>query len=333
MSDKHYTHQGDETYLELALRRSKPWFEANATFLIYGLAAVLAVVAAIVWMQRQPATNFEASALWLDAEAPEDYQNIADKHEGTKLGDLARLKQADSLLNNASRNMFSDRETANKELEAAEKALDRLANSSTIDSAVRDRVSIDQARLAEIRCDGTEASVKAAVDAWQNVITQNDASIAKTLAEARIAKLADTDASEFYAWFQPLNPKPADDLQMPGLPTMPGPGSRVPAVPPNLDLPNLDLPILEDLMPEGAEGSSESAEEPTETDSPAKEEPETEAKSDEEKPADPEPAKEEASSEPKADNEPAATEEAKTKPASATEEPVEDGEAKVDPSE
>ena len=84
-----------------------------------------------------------------------------------RLGSLARLKQADSLLNNASRNMFTDRETANKELTAAEKALDRLGNSSSIDDAVRDRIAIDQARLAEIRCDGTDASVQTSVDAWQ----------------------------------------------------------------------------------------------------------------------------------------------------------------------
>ena len=285
MSDKHYTHQGDETHLELALRRSISWFNANATFLIYGLAAVLAVVAGIVWMQRQPAANSEASALWLDADTPEDYQNIADKFEGSKLGILARLKQADSLLNNASRNMFTDREIANKELTAAEKALDRLGNSSSIDDAVRDRIAIDQARLAEIRCDGTEASVKTSVDAWRNVITQNAASVAKAVAEARIAKLADSDASEFYAWFQPLDPKPADDLQMPGLPGTPGPGSNVPDVPLNLD-----LPILEDLMQESTDDSSESAEEPAKADSPAEDSLETEEASTEPAPAVEEPA-------------------------------------------
>ena len=101
MSDKHYTHQGDETHLGLALRRAKPWFDANATFMIYGLAVVLAVAAAIVWMGRQPDENAGISALWMEAKAPEDFQNIADKYEGTELGNLARLKQADALLNSA----------------------------------------------------------------------------------------------------------------------------------------------------------------------------------------------------------------------------------------
>jgi predicted negative regulator of RcsB-dependent stress response len=300
MSDKHYTDSGDETHLELALRRSMRWFDANATFLIYGLAVVLAVLAGIVWMQRQPEANTEASALWLDADTAEDYQDIADQFEGTRLGSLARLKQADSLLNNASRNMFTDRETANKELTAAEKALDRLSNSSSIDDAVRDRIAIDQARLAEIRCDGTEASVKTSVDAWQNVIDQNDASVARTIAESRIAKLGNSDASEFYAWFQPLDPKPADDLQMPG---MPGPGSNAPNVP--LDL---DLPVLDDLMLETTDESSESAEEAAQTDSSAQDNAENETKPVDE-PAEPEegspepaPAAEEpANSEPEAE--------------------------------
>jgi len=303
MSDKHYTHSGDETHLELALRRSLRWFDANATFLIYGLAVVLAVAAGIVWMQRQPEANSEASALWLDADTAEDYQDIADKFEGTRLASLARLKQADSLLNNASRNMFTDRETANKELTAAEKALDRLGNSSSIDDALRDRIAIDQARLAEIRCDGTEASVKNSVDAWRNVIAQNDASVARTVAEARIVKLAESDASEFYAWFQPLDPKPADDLQMPGLPGMPGmpgPGSNVPDVPLNLD-----LPVLEDLMQETAEDSSESTEEAVQTDSSAEDNADTETGTDdepEEASTEPAPAAEEpADSEPEAE--------------------------------
>ena len=157
----------------------------------------------------------------------------------------------------------------------------------------------------------------------RNVIAQNDASVARAVAEARIAKLADSDASEFYAWFQPLDPKPADDLQMPGLPGMPGPGSSVPDVPLNLD-----LPILEDLMQKSADDSSKSAEEPAQTDSPAEDNLETEAKS-----ADP-PAKEAASSEetPKDGDEPAETEKASTEPAPATEEPA-DGEPEADAAE
>ncbi len=248
MSDKHYTHSSDATHLETALRRTKPWFEANATFLIYGLAVVLAVVAAIVWMQRQPEQNSAASALLMDADGPEDFQNIADQYEGTPLANLARLKQADTLLNSASSKLFTDRTAANAELEQAEAALNRLPEASGIDAAVRDRVAINLARLTEMRCDGTEESIQGAIDAWQNVLTQNENSIGKLLAEGQIAELKKASAADFYAWFQPLDPKPADDLSFPGLPggTF-GPESVVPEVPPNAEFPMLDELKLDGL--------------------------------------------------------------------------------------
>ena len=248
MSDKQYTHQGDATHLELALRRIKPWFEANATFLIYGLAVVVAVAAAIVWVRRQPDDNAGVSALWMDAQAPEDFQNIADKNEGTKLGSLARMKQADTLLNSATRKMFTDRAAANQELDQADAALNRLADAANLDELLRERVLLGQARLAEIRCDGTKESVQAAGNAWQEVLNQNMASIAKDLVERRIAELKKPHAATFYAWFNALDPQPADDLTTPGLSgsSPPAPGSAVPDVPLNFDLPILDKFGLDD---------------------------------------------------------------------------------------
>ena len=112
MSDRKYTHHDDQTHLETALRRTQPWVEANLTFLIYGLAAVLAIAAGMVWYQRQPEVNAAVSAEWMDARQPEDFQNIADTHDNSPLGRLARLNLADSLINKGSRAMFTDREPA-----------------------------------------------------------------------------------------------------------------------------------------------------------------------------------------------------------------------------
>ena len=254
MSDKHYTHHDDSTHLELVLRRAKSWFEANGTFMIYGLAAVLAVAAAIVWARRQPPENAGISALWMDARAPEDYQNIADKYEGTELGNLARLKQADALLNSASGKMFTDRSAANLELDQAEAALKRLEDADSMDETVRERVLLGLARLTEVRCDGTEESVKAASDAWQAVLNQNQASIARDLVENRIAELKKPETASFYAWFHKLDPTPADDLNLPGFPS--GPASTVPNVPSNLNPPKFELPTLEELGLDGGQESS-----------------------------------------------------------------------------
>lgn len=258
MSDKHYTHHDDRTHLESALRKTVPWFEANATFLIYGLAAVLAVAAAVVWVRRQPQENSEVSALWMDAEQPEDFQNIADEHGGTSLGRLARLQQADSLLNSAIRKSFTDRAAANLELEQADAALNRLTDLGDLDSSAAERVLIGKARLAEVRCDGTAESMQSVIAAWQAILDYNDASIAKEMVERRIARLGTPEAAEFYVWFHALDPKPEDDLTAPGMPgsALPGPGTSVPAIPSGgtpLDLPSFNF---------GTSDSSETADEP-----------------------------------------------------------------------
>ena len=244
MSDKRFTHRGDRTHLELALRRTIPWFEANGTFLIYGLAAVLAVAAALVWIQRQPEANSGVSAQWMDAQAPEDFQTIADEYDGSQLGSLARLKQADTLLDSATRKMFTDRKAANQELELAEAALSRLSDAPMFDDVVHARVLIGLARLAEIRCDGTDESVVTATQAWQEVLEQSETSIGKDLAERRIAELTDPAVASFYVWFHALNPTPADDLNTPDFSGSPSFGSESADSP---DVPNLDFPVLPEL--------------------------------------------------------------------------------------
>jgi predicted negative regulator of RcsB-dependent stress response len=281
MSDKHYTHHDDQTHLESALRQAKPWLETNATFLIYGLAAILAVAAGIIWFQRQPVANAAASALFQEASEPEDYQAIADEYGDTKLGNLARLNQATGLLNSASRNLFTDREAAKSELEQAEAALNRLAENSGLDAMLHERVLIGKARLAEIRCDGSEESRKAAASAWQTVLDEYETSMAKELAEGQIKALNDPDNAAFYAWFSELEPKPADDLNMPGL--MPGmggsgPGSTVPDIPGNLTLPTFPDALIDDTPEaekgkEPAEAAEETSETETLTEEPASEEP------------------------------------------------------------
>lgn len=284
MSDKHYTHHDDQTHLETALRQAKPWLETNATFLIYGLAAILAAAAGIIWFQRQPPVNSDVSALFQQASEPEDFQAIADEYGNTKLGQLARLNQATGLLNSASGNLFSDREAANAELEEAEAALGRLEDTSGLPAMIHERVLIGQARLAEIRCDGSEESTQAAAAAWQKLLDEYESSIAKELAERQIEALGNPDNAPFYAWFNTLEPKPADDLNMPGLlPGMGGngPGTSVPEIPENLTLPTLPESVEEtpdgdkaaEATTESAETASPSEESATPAEEPASEEP------------------------------------------------------------
>ena len=244
MSDKQYTHQ-DRTHLENVLRRARPWFEANATFLIYGVAAILAVAAAVVWYQRQLPDNAIVSADWMVARQPEDFQAIADSHESTGLGQRARLRQATELLNSGIRNQFINRSAARDELDQAESAFRRLANTSSLNSEIHERVLIGIAKLTETRCDGSDESIKAGIDAWEHVLDEYENSIAREHARQRIARLSQESAREFYAWFHGLDPKPTDDLSVPGLPDMDVPDvpdlSLIPGMPELPDLPEMGL--------------------------------------------------------------------------------------------
>jgi len=240
MSDRQYSHHDDQTRLETALRSTQPWLEANLTFLICGFAAVRAVAAGIVWYQRQPEANAEVSAQWMDARQPEDFQNIADTHDNSPLGRLARLSLADSLINNGSRSIFSDREAADADFELADAALSRLTDSSELGDNERQRVLMSQARLAEIRGDGSDESIQAAIAAWQKILDQFEEPFAKEYVEGRIEELGKPGVGTFYAWFHEFDPKPQDDLNLPGLGLglEPGPGSAVPDIPSLTDEPD-----------------------------------------------------------------------------------------------
>jgi hypothetical protein len=239
MSDRHYVHHEDEVALAKILKESKPWIERFGTTLIYGLAAVLAIAAVIVYVARRPpATASESQALMLAA-TPEDYQAVADEAANTPIGTVARIRQAELSLQNAVNNMFTDRKLAIEELDKAAATYDRLSERKDVDGVLRERVLAGVARVAETRCDGTDATVKAAVDAWQKLLKEfPESKMFKDIAEDRVKKLPAEATKSFYAWFQQQKPEPGDDLQLP----QDGPG-KVPAIP-HIDIPDLTAPSI-----------------------------------------------------------------------------------------
>lgn len=219
-------HIEEQTALEAALRKALAWFSTNLTTVIYALAAVLAIAAIVVFLQRKPAGNAEASQLLLVASTPEEYQDVADSFPTSLLGMWSRLRQGDRLLDNAVTNLFMNREQGVEDLAAAKAAYENLGSQSGLPDALRERVLIGMARVAECECDGTAESVKAAETAWQQVIGAFDDSIVKQQCEDRLARLKTPEAAEFYKMFAALDPKPA----------LPG-ASNVPEIPDGL-LPN-----------------------------------------------------------------------------------------------
>jgi hypothetical protein len=285
MSDRHFVHHEDEVQLAKILRDSKPWLEKYGTTVIYGLAAVMAVAAVGVYIARRPPATAPESREMLLASTPEDYQAIADATPDSKIGIIARVRQAELLLGNAVEKLFSDREKAVEELAAATTAFERLAERKDVTGYQRERVLAGLARAAESQCDGTDESVQAAIQAWELLLKEfPDSKLFKDLAEERVKKLSDESTKSFYAWFHSQNPKPADDLQIP----QDGPG----AVP---DIPRISIPDLTSPMPtvpsapvDAKEGDAK--EEASDTSAPAADTPATETPAAEpkaeEKPAD-----------------------------------------------
>ncbi|MEZ6129226.1 MAG: hypothetical protein R3C59_11130 [Planctomycetaceae bacterium] len=310
------THHDDRTELEKLLFRLKPWLQENGTTLIYALAAVLAIAAVVIYARRTPPGNAEASRALLLAVTPEDFRDVADEYPDTHIGSWSRLRQADRLLDNAVSNLFSNRAVGLEEMDQAEAAYQRLADRTSLDEQIRERVLIGLARVTENRSDGTEAASRKAIAAWQLVLDEFPSTIIKEHAEQRIKELATKESQEFYAWFHKQDPKP-----------LPVGQPDVPAIPGGLSIPGMsedagDVGPVEATVPEEPSDAAkpEAAEaKPAEPAQPATEEKKaTEGKPTEEKPAAEKPAAEKPAAEEKASEaEPAgaAKSESETKPA------------------
>lgn len=214
-------HHDDQTELEKLFRNSKPWIEENGTVLIYAVAAFMAIAAVYVYMNRTPPAQVEASRDLLLAVTPEEFRDVADAYPGTEIGEWARLRQADRLLDDAVTNMFTNREEGKSLLSQAETAYEQLVGQSGLDDQIRERVLIGLARIAETRCDGGGETTKSAVDAWKRVLNEYENTLVKQHAESRIEELATEKSHAFYTWFQAQNPSPADPGMAPGQPQVP----------------------------------------------------------------------------------------------------------------
>jgi len=216
MSDKHYVHAPETTKLEELLKQVKPWFERYATALIYLVSAVIFGIAVLVWMNRGPAAGSETTQLLLTAtrnQELETFRDLADNNSDSEIGIWARVRQADLMLRDAMQKMYTYRKDAQEELEAALTAYENLENRTDLPSLARQRVLVGLARITEAQCDGSQASIKSAVDAWQRILDEyQDSAVFESLAEERIEQLSLESTAEFYAWFQQQNPSPDVNL-------------------------------------------------------------------------------------------------------------------------
>lgn len=269
MSDRHFVHHEDEVQLARILKESKPWLERYGTTVIYGLAAILAVAAVVVYIGRQPpATAVESEKLLL-AKSAEDFRDLADSTPDSPIGISARLKEGEMQLSSAMGNLYSNRKVGLEELDSAEKVFKKLEERKDLNDETRLRVLVGLARVIEARCNGNDETVKASIDAWDRILKEfPDSKMFNKVAEDRKKKLNEETTKSFYAWFQQQDPKPGDDLLLP----QDGPG-KVPDIP-NLNIPDFTTPVTPEkdapkdgTKPEGAAPAEGSA--PVEGSAPA----------------------------------------------------------------
>ena len=312
MSDPQFTHEPDEVQLAKLLRGYRPFLEQYGTAFIYGAALLLAVAAVVVYVARRPPETAAESAKLLKAETPEEFADIADNSPDTTIGRIASLREAELILQNALRNLFTNRKVGTEELEQAEKIYRNLDDTRALDAEGQLKIVVGLARIAEARCTGDDASTKTAIDAWDRVLTDfPDSKVFSTLAEDRKKKLALPATKDFYAWFQQQNPAPGDTLGMPqdgpgagdspaglgplGLPGLQGltPSTPVPALPadkpaetpadpaaPKADAPASDAPAPDAPAPDAPAPDAPKADPPAadapKADAPAPDAPKTE---------------------------------------------------------
>jgi hypothetical protein len=257
MDSKHRHELQTNDLSKLAERIVKP-LDAHANQVL-GVVCVVSIIAAgvIYWVRS---TNAKQSAAWTEIAAhrsADDLKDVAENYEGTSAALWAKLQEGERRLSEGIPLMFSDRETAVKELGKAKAAFESLLSRQGAPVIVRERALFGLARCLESQSDGGK-SLDDAISRYEAFAKEFPDSPQKELAQKRVTMLKNRDAQEFYAWFSKENPKPPP-------PSKPADGK---------------LPSFDDELPELPKGLRPRT--PPETETPASDKP---AESTEEKPA------------------------------------------------
>ncbi|MCA9064270.1 MAG: hypothetical protein KDA96_14470 [Planctomycetaceae bacterium] len=246
MSDKHYVHREDPNELAMFLDKAKPWFEKNGTIVIYTAAAILAIAAVWVFLNKKTApVSVSAERLMQVQASPsiEEYQTFAEEFPESGMSVWANLIRADALLSQGVSSLFSNRSLGLENIDAAEKIYEQIDNRADANREIRIRVAYGRAVITESRCDGGDASTTDAIAAWQKLsdLLSDESRALKELAEERIRHLNSEGGRDFYAWFHAQNPNPNDP---PLLPQGHPPVSSVPEMPESFKVPGVEIPTL-----------------------------------------------------------------------------------------
>ena len=281
--ERHRLHENDLKRLaDTARLRSRPFLERYGTTILFAVAAVIIVLAVAIWWFRSSDTS--DAAVWTDLGAvlrnpestAEDFANIADSEQyaGTTAAKWARLLEAEARLDTGLELLFTDRQGALRELEAAQKGFELLLEEPAISPDHAMRVRFGLAKVLEITSDG---DLQPAIDQYKQVVELYPETVYETYATQRIAALSTDEAKSFYAWFSEQAPELADPLQRPDDGTAPAnPFSNMPFPPTGGSAAPAEEAKADDA-PTAPENADEQAAPPAETDPSAEPQPASEA--------------------------------------------------------
>lgn len=214
-----------------------PVLEPYGTKILVGVCLAAVLVGGVYVVRRNSRENSETAwNQFFAAQGSDALGTVADNFGGTHVSAFARLREAESYLQEAVRLSFVDRPASVGEFKKAKEGFDKLLAQSKLPRELRERALVDRAKLAEATATGKTDEVVAAYEA---LLKEFPETVYKASVERRIAELRH---GGFYAWFSTQNPRP-EDRKKPadgGLPaghpplgplSLPGPSLPVPELP------------------------------------------------------------------------------------------------------
>ncbi|NOX53700.1 MAG: hypothetical protein GXP27_04550 [Planctomycetes bacterium] len=207
-----HRHELQTNDLSKLLAKASKWYEQHGSKLTWAVVGVLAIVLiGTYWSRSSRAERAAAWSAFVRCRSPEDFANLAEDYDGTEIAAWARLRAAESQLQQGTVLMFTDRAAGKSELKAAEATFSALLGDETTPSMVRERALIGLAQVRESLADG---NLQPAIELYERFVREFPDSVLKEMAQRRIESLKTGGAQAFYAWFAKQNPKP-EDLEKP----------------------------------------------------------------------------------------------------------------------
>lgn len=192
------------------------------------IGAVIALLAVAyfcfnVYASRTVAAKEAAWAAYFDAvgnlpRIAADFEEVAETYPGTDAAGWALQTAGDLYLYEGIRALYTDRSTADSQLENARKAYEGVLNTFSDDMLLqRASLGLGKCLESEGKIDDAKTRYKSLADKWP------DSQIA-VIAKSRLDALEDSETQVWYQWFAEQEPAPnplSDPSMLQGLPNLP----------------------------------------------------------------------------------------------------------------